>query len=111
MQHLLGNRRHRVQPQHIEPRRAHMRPRQRLIVEPGHAERTAVAYALRQNPIGVRQVVAILPSDFQRIADMLRFDFPEAERHFADPQLRIGTLGSLIGPVCFVVPIGITSPS
>ena len=38
------------EPQHVQPRRAHMRPRQRLIVQTGHAERTAVADALCQNP-------------------------------------------------------------
>ena len=54
----------------------------RPIVEPGDAQRAAIAHAAAQNLPGVRQVVAILPHDLGHVAKVLRFSAAQAERDF-----------------------------
>ncbi len=59
-------------------------PLNRPIVQARYAERAAIAHALGDHLVGVRQIVAVLPDDPEHVAKMLRLRLPDDEEGMAD---------------------------
>ncbi len=73
-------RRHRVQPQKIQPRHAQVNAIDGPVVKARDAERAAIAHAFAEHFPRVADIVAIRPGDAQHVAEVLGLVLPEAKR-------------------------------